>query len=304
MTQDPVITVQIPATTGYFTTTINGDGTIRNQGIEALVDVDVTDPESASLKWTTGINFTLNRNEVEGIIDGIEVIPLPSFGLASTQSVAAVGQAYGVLLGTAWQRDDAGNVMVNDQGYPIKDPERKIIGDPNPLWTAGWRNDLSYGNLSLSFLFDVRIGGDMFNGTRNVMRFHGTHIDTETRDETVIWDGVNENTGEVNDVEIQLDEDFYNRYGLTYISEEGVETVNWLRLRDLSINYRLPDNVAQRIRASRVTLALTSRNLFLITNYSGIDPETSLSGAANSFGRDYFNSPNTRSIGLRLTANF
>lgn len=302
-TQDPIVLVQLPASSGYLSTYVNGSDGITNRGVELMLNGTVLESDKRGLNWEASLNFTANRSEVGEVIEGIDVLPLPSAGLASTQSVAAVGEQYGVLVGSQWLRNESGDIIVDENGFPVRDSERGIVGDPNPTFTSGFRNDFSYKNWALSFLLDLRVGGDMFNGTRNVMRFHGTHIDTDNREEEVVWPGVFED-GTPNDIPIKLDEGFYSRYGLTYISEEGIEEVNWLRMRDLGITYSFNKETAKKIGASRLDIAIMTRNLFLITNYTGIDPETSLSGASNSFGRDYFNSPNTKSYGIRISASF
>ncbi len=300
-TFDPIIVSFIPSSSGYSTAVLNGTGPIRNTGIELMLTAKIIEPKSYnSFGWESGFNLTRYRSLVVEISEDLNELPLPSAGLASTQSTVIAGQPYGVLMGTAWARDDAGNILVNDNGYPLVDSERRVVGDPNPDITFGWRNTFTWRAFSMSCLLDVRLGGDLFNGTANVMRFHGTHIDTENRGETIVWEGVNATTGESNEVEIPLDQNFYTRYGLVGVSETGIESVNWLRMRDFSIAWRMNDEMAKRLKVQAASLSLVTRNLFLITNYTGIDPETSLSGASNSFGRDYFNMPNTRSIGLQL----
>ncbi len=301
-TVDPIIVSFIPASSGYSTAVLNGDGPIRNTGVELMINGTVLESENFNaLGWETGFNFTRYRSLVVSIADDLGELPLASAGLASTQSSVVAGEPYGVLIGTAWARDDQGNILISDEGYPLVDPERQVVGDPNPNFTFGWRNTFTWRGFALSMLADVRIGGDMFNGTANVMRFHGTHIDTENRGETAVIEGVNVNTGEANTVEIPLDQNYYTRYGLVGVSEAGIESVNWLRLRDLSLMWNMNPEMTKRLKVNNASIGIVTRNLFLLTNYTGIDPETSLSGASNSFGRDYFNTPNTRSIGIQLT---
>lgn len=301
-TVDPIIVSFIPASSGYSTAVLNGDGPIRNTGIELMINSTVLESKNFNaVGWETGFNFTRFRSLVVSIANDIDELPLSSAGLASTQSSVVAGEPYGVLIGTAWARDNQGNVLISDDGYPLVDPVRRVVGDPNPDFTFGWRNTLTWRGFALSMLADVRIGGDMFNGTANVMRFHGTHIDTENRDETTVIEGVNVNTGEANTVEIPLDQNYYTRYGLVGVSEAGIESVNWLRLRDLSLMWTMNPEMTKRLKVNNASIGIVTRNLFLLTNYTGIDPETSLSGASNSFGRDYFNTPNTRSIGIQLT---
>jgi TonB-linked SusC/RagA family outer membrane protein len=303
-TIDQILFVPVPASSGYLETVFNA-GNIRNTGLEVVLTAQLTRESETGLSWSSTVNFTRNRNEVESLAQGTDLIALPSYGLASTQSVVAVGQPYGMLYGGAWARDAAGNILVDELGYPIKDAERQLLGNPNPDFLAGWRNDLRWKNVMLTMLWDIRAGGFMHNGTRAVMLYHGTHIDTENRDtETIVWEGVNQTTGAPNNIPIALDEDFYSRYSLQYVSEAVMEEVNWVRLRDLSITYNLPAAMCKKLHTRNLSVSLTSRNLFLWTTYSGIDPETNLSGAANSIGRDYFNSPNTRSYGFVIRASF
>jgi TonB-linked SusC/RagA family outer membrane protein len=311
---DQIVEIPISNSTGY-STFITNIGEIRNYGLEALISYDVLEFKARNpekLSWTTSINMTVPRSEVISLTDELDNIALPSVGVASTQSRVVEGYQYGVIYGSRWARNDNGDVLVNEDGYPLLDPENGVVGDPNPDFLAGWRNRFRWKNLSLSFLFDIRVGGDMWNGTRGVMRRLGTADETDSRDETIVWDGVVATeedgelviTDEVNTQEIRLDEAFYSRFGLTGVSEDNIETVNWFRMRDISISYSFSPRVCEKIGIANASLALTARNLFLITNYTGIDPETSLGGATNAFGRDYFNNPNTRSYGFNLSVTF
>ncbi len=305
---DQIVEIPIANSTGY-SSFITNIGEIVNRGWEALLEVDIIERKLSQpnrVSWTTSINFTRNRSEVISLTDDLDNIALPSVGLASTQARVIEGYQYGVIYGSRWLRDENGRVLINENGYPIKDSEDGVVGDPNPDFISGWRNSFHYRNWTLSFLLDIRVGGDMYNGTKGVMKRLGTHEETESRDETFVWDGVFEDTGEENNIPISRNEAFYTRdgLGLSGISEDNIETVNWLRMRDINLTYQIPPAVLERIKLSRASLTLTARNLFLITNYSGIDPETSLGGASNAFGRDYFNNPNTKSYGINLSVTF
>jgi TonB-linked SusC/RagA family outer membrane protein len=303
---DQIVVIPIANSTGYssFVTNI---GEITNQGFEILLSADILERKLSkpnNLGWTSSINFTRNRSEVVSLTDDLDNIALPSVGLASTQSRVIVGEQYGVLFGSRWARNADGRVLVDDNGYPITDSENGVVGDPNPDFIAGWRNTFTWRNLSLSFLLDIRVGGDMYNGTKGVMKRLGSHEETESREETFVWDGVFASTGEENDIPISRDQSFYDRYGLTGVSEDNIEEVNWLRMRDVNLTYTFSPTFCQKLKIARASVTLTARNLFLITNYTGIDPETSLGGASNAFGRDYFNNPNTRSYGVNLSVTF
>jgi TonB-linked SusC/RagA family outer membrane protein len=302
---DQIVQIPIANSTGY-TSVITNIGEIQNQGIEALVTYDIFERQVSkpnSIWWSTSLNFTRNRSEVISLTDSLDNIALASNGLASTQSRVVVGEQYGVLFGSRWDRDGNGNILVGPNGLPLDAQESGIIGDPNPDFTIGLRNNIGWRNWELTFLLDIRRGGDIYNGTRAVMTSLGTHADTDDRDEEIIFDGVfasGEQAGEPNDVTIRNGE-LYSNYGLVNVSEEFVEEVNWIRMRDVSLTYNFSPVFLDKIGIERASFSLTARNLFLITNYEGIDPETSLGGGSNAFGRDYFNNPNTRSYGFNLT---
>ncbi|MCH2215972.1 MAG: SusC/RagA family TonB-linked outer membrane protein [Flavobacteriales bacterium] len=303
--RDQIVEIPIANSTGY-SSVITNIGEIQNQGFEVLLNVNILERKVSKpnkVWWNSSINFTRNRSEVIELTNGLDNIALPSNGLASTQSRVIVGEQYGVLFGSVWERNENGDVLVDSLGNPLAQLEGDIIGDPNPDFTMGWRNNIGWRNWELTFLLDIRVGGDVYNGTRAVMTSLGTHADTEDRDEEIIVDGVFSNgtrAGQVNDVAIRKG-DLYSNYGLVNVSEEFVEEVNWIRMRDVSLTYSFSPAFLSKIGIERASLSLTARNLFLITNYTGIDPETSLGGGSNAFGRDYFNNPNTTSYGFNLT---
>jgi TonB-linked SusC/RagA family outer membrane protein len=301
LSRDQILPIPVAFSSG-FTTLIGNAGEVENKGVEVLLNLSPVRKEQ--LNWDIDINFASNRNTVLELFEGIPFLPLPGSGLTSTQNVVISGQPYGVIFGTRWLRDDSGNILIDDNGYPIVDSERGIVGDPNPEWRMGIRNSLSWKNWSLSFLFDIRRGGDLFNGTRGVMRNLGIHADTESREEEVIIEGVRQSDGQVNDVPIRLDENYYSRYPFAGVSEAVVEDASFVRLRDLTLRFNLPSVWLDASFFSGGSIAFTGRNLLLFTDYSGIDPETNLSGASNSFGRDYFNAPNTRSFGVSFNFDF
>jgi hypothetical protein len=95
-----------------------------------------------------------------------------------------------------------------------------------------------------------------------------------------------------------------NGSGFQGPSEFYVEKTDWVRLREVTLSYDLPRSVLSRIKMTNLGIYVTGRNLWLQTDYSGIDPETNLLGASNAQGMDYFNMPGTRSYTLGLKVTF
>ncbi|MCK7509012.1 MAG: hypothetical protein MZV70_36585 [Desulfobacterales bacterium] len=233
------------------------------------------------------------------------LIEFATTGLSSTRSVGLEGQPFGVLYGGRYLRNDNGDVLVGDDGYPLIDAVAGVVGDPNPDFMIGLRNTFRYKGFSLTALIDVKEGGDVFNGTRGVMTSLGTHKDTENRDEDFVFDGVNVNTGQPNNVAVKRNRDYYSRQGgLAGLSEAYIEDGSYIRLREVSLSYSIPSNWLKKLPIKGLNIGISGRNLLLFTDYSGIDPETNLSGASNSIGRDYFNMPNTRSYEFNLEIKF
>jgi hypothetical protein len=99
--------------------------------------------------------------------------------------------------------------------------------------------------------------------------------------------------------------DYYQNYlgDLGGAEEQFVQTVNWVRLRDVSLSYSFD---VKKIKAfNSAVMTFTGRNLWLDTNYSGVDPETSLTGAGSRInGLDYFNNPGSKSFIMTFKVGF
>lgn len=314
LTTDAIIAVPIAPSTG-FSTAIQNAAEISNDGIELVVTG--TPIKSGDFSWDISINFTKYENVVEKLAPGVETISLAGF--VSTTSRAVAGQPYGAIFGASFLRNDEGKLVVDSNGWPEQDPVEGAIGNPNPDWLAGVRNTLTFKGFSFGMLWDIRSGGDMWNGTYGILKTFGVHKVTESQREVkgYVFDGV-VNTGTAENpvyVANTTPVDFYNprfaasqnkwnRYSFGGLPEENIQDTSWLRLREVSLGYSLPKSMLSNIGFNNLSLTLTGRNLLLFTEYNGIDPETNLTGASNGIGLDYFNNPNTKSYAITLNASF
>ncbi len=304
---------------------------MENRGIEINVNALIID--NKDFKWNLGFNFTRNRNKVISLAPGVDVIDLP-WGFFGANQRLLVDEAYGTLYGDDWERDANGNALVDEFGYPIYSPVEVKVGDPNPNFLMGIINNFTYKNWSLDMVWDIRNGGDIWNGTRGALDYFGTSAATggartaygDPNDDNgrfVFFDVVAGNngvyapgtiingvdvSGQPNQTRVANNEESYALgplSGFTGASRPYIEDGSWVRLRQLTLSYTLPKNVFENSKFLKgLTFNLTGRNLLLFTDYTGIDPETNLSGATNSQGADYFNMPATRGIIFGLNANF
>ncbi|MGB3589037.1 MAG: SusC/RagA family TonB-linked outer membrane protein, partial [Tunicatimonas sp.] len=314
-TTDAILNVDIPSASGWVQRAVNS-AELRNSGIEAALTANIIN--SGAFNYDATVNFTRIRNQVEKLAEGIPFITIDPFG---TQRIAE-GQPYGVFYGTRFLRDDQGRVVIDpDSGIPFEDPNQGIVGDPNPDFLLGFRNTFTYKGLRLSFLLDIRQGGDVYNGTKGVLNNFGVGAETLDRNERVVFDGVLGQiqddgsvvaTEQVNTQEIvkggtgDLDGvNFYQNYGFVNLTELTIEDGSWIRMRDISLSYTLPSQWLENVPFQKINVGFVARNLFLLTDYSGIDPETNLTGASSNVqGYDYFNNPNTKSYGVSVGLTF
>mgnify|MGYP000595581142 CR=1 FL=1 len=309
--------VRIPLTnTSGYNQVITNAGTVRNKGIEALLTLR----NLATFKdfnWDLGFNFTKNDNVVEELPDGIEQITLASGWWSNTSLVARKGMSTGTIVGTAYKRDDKGNILTNN-GKPIRDEENQVIGNTIPDYILGVTSNLNYKGFGLSFLFEHRKGGDVINDAKAGFVYSGIHKVTENRwypsandanvgrpsaNATTIIKGIDEASGKSNTTPINLTNDYWaNDY--RRVGENFVEDASWLRLRNVTLSYIIPKKYTEKIGFSNIKLSLTGTNLWLKTDYSGHDPETSGFGAGNFQGYDILSAPSTKSYSFNVKLNF
>lgn len=312
--EDLILPVPLAGSSGYVVKLMNA-ATMENKGIEILLNA--TPVKLKNFSWDLTINFTKNRNMVVSLAEGIENISIGGFTGSDIRAVA--GKPYGSVYGTQWVKDSKGNIVINDDpndpqyGYPMKDENEGELGTVQPDWTMGITNGFNYKGWSLSFLVDIKQGGVMWNGTKGVLNALGVSQQTETRGDSIVFSGVKGHFNEagelvtngVNDIYGVRDQNWYNGVGGGYNgpTEQDIEKADWVRLRELTITYNLPKTWVSKIHLQSADLYITGKNLWISTPYTGVDPETSLFGADNAQGIDFFNMPSTKSyaIGLKVT---
>ncbi len=305
LTKDNIIQLPIAQSTGYMVYLTNG-GTNRNSGIELGLNADII--KTTNFTWNVFGNFTMDRSKVLSINPGISAIPVGN-GFSDIGSYALVGQPIGVFYGTAWLRDSVtGKILVDDKGRAIVDPVSRVVGDPNPDWTMGLGSSLSYKGLTFSFLWDIRHGGDVWNGTYARLSRMGLTAESQDREHSYVIDGIyapgTPLEGEQNKTPVSATyyyQTFKGDQG-SYAVENAIQDASWVRLRSVGLSYRISMDMRNHHRAfDYIELGVSGKNLLLFTKYKGVDPETSLTGASSAFrGYDYFNNPGIKSILFNL----
>jgi hypothetical protein len=279
-------------------------GKLLNTGVELALNGDVFKNKDWNIN--IGINWFKNTSKVLELGDGINELSIES-GFVQIGSYVVVGGSYGAFYGTAWERNDAGQILVDDGGYPIIASTNKPIGDPNPDWLMNISGNFSYKGLTLTMLWDFRHGGDIWNGTWARMNNIGRTDESADREHEYTVDGVyapgTANAGQKNTTPIPAQDYFQYVVGDVGAAENAIQDGGWIRLRAIGLSYRFsfPNREKTHNPFKYVELGLTGRNLFLSTKYKGVDPETSLTGAGSNLGGwDYFNNPGSKSYIINL----
>jgi len=210
---------------------------------------------------------------------------------------------------------DAGNTGIagnhSSAGYPLLDPNSRVVGDPSPKWTGSIRSSVRIGRLSLSALVDIRHGGVVYNGTRGALNSLGTSAESGNLRYQTVTVGQNFLPGPVAGpgagTPVVLDEGWFQNYysTFTFLGVPFYEDAGFTKLREVSVGYSLTGGfVTRSLGFSSVDLRVAGRNLFVWTKYTGVDPETNLAGAETGARNiDWFNSPQNRSFVFTVTLN-
>ncbi|WP_207510650.1 SusC/RagA family TonB-linked outer membrane protein [Longitalea luteola] len=302
--KDQIIPVSLPGSTGAQYTLTNA-GSITNQGIEASLQQYFI--KKKQLTWSATAIFSRNISKVNYITNTINNVILGGIWM---EARGQAGDPYGVFYGIDVKRNEAGKVVIDDDisssnyGYPVVNTSFTKIGDPNPDFNLGLRNEIRAGAFTLSFLLDGRFGFDIFNAPHLQMVFNGVDATTADRGSATVFDGVTAGKGEPNTIPAVLSQAWYRKtfsiQGL-YVEHD----VYWVKLKDVNLTYELPAKIIKPAKISAASVTITARNFMLGTNYSGSDPDLGTrNGLANFSGIDFWTTPNTHSVGIALNITF
>ena len=313
-TTDQLIAPRVSQAAGFILQYING-GTVVNEGLEiSLNGTPVRQPNG--LTWDIGANFFTNRNRSELPL-GLTIVAQSDASVSDyVQSAAFPNRPISGIAGSDLLRAPDGQVLINASGYPTLNPDFAYLGDRAPDFTTQVTNTLAYKGLTLTFLWDFRKGGKVYNGNEQYATRIGQSQRTLDRYKNIVIDGVvavpdlaNNTVNYVpNTRSVEATQSYY-RDVLGAAGGMFVEDVNWARLRYATLTYALPKAWLGNSKVVKgVELSVTGRNLLLFTNYTGADPEVAAAGSGvrggGSGGFDYGGVPATRGVDMALRATF
>ncbi|GJM33899.1 MAG: SusC/RagA family TonB-linked outer membrane protein [Saprospiraceae bacterium] len=322
-TDDLLLEVQLPETSGILDPSVQNLGSMENVGWEFSFDGVVV--HKKDFRWNLGFNISGNKNEVTSLGSESEVgsgdqsyeLPRPTFAGDTPYSYVSVGQPLGVFFGyktdglyRSQAEADAGQALrpgvtpgmikfvdVNGDGELTVD-DRTIIGSPHPDFIYGFNTSFSYKAFELRVFFQGQKGGDVYNTMRgfNSGVTRGQNLLRERMDS---WTPENPNAAYP---VLNSNPPAVGGTANTASSDWFLEDASYLRMRELSLTYNLPNDFLGVLNGA---IYLTGQNLLTITDYKGYNPDTN--GRANvrgSFGWDVSSYPLAKTVLLGLKLNF
>lgn len=274
-TFDLILPKNVALSTGY-TEQLANVGILSNKGFELLVrSLNIRDE---NFTWSTTLTFSKNTPLIESLSDGGAFAIPDSWGIVWVDKNKAPGYFYGYT-------EDG---IDPNTGLPIISAKKSVIGDPNPDFVMSLINDFQIGsNLSINIQFDAMVGQDVFNFTERMLQTPafaiGTEYDKEIKGEVPVG--------------------YYNKK--RQIFENYIEDGSFVKLRNLSINYKMKNDFLSSFGLESINLSLTGRNLLTITGYSGMDPEINVAAQSTLVrGFDFATLPIPASYNFSVQLNF
>lgn len=307
-TSDMLLNINVPWSTG-FSTALQNIGSIENKGIELGIQANVL---TKDLKWNINFNIAANKNKVldlgpvsqilTGEINGYLKIndpvvivpgqPLNSFYGYVSEGIFQTGEN---IASSAQKTAVPGDRKYKDlNGDGVLDAkDRTFIGNAQPKFFGGFTNDFSYKGFDLSASFNYVYGNKILNSTRADLDLPTGQKNSSARVKDR-WTPTNPSN--------TIPRATLNRAFL--FSNAQIEDGSFLRLGSLSLGYNFPANWLSKTGISNAKLYVSGQNLFVVTKYTGFDPETNQSGQNNILrGIDSDSYPNSRSflVGVNLS---
>ena len=311
-TSDLLLDTQLPQFVGPTRKFVNA-GEVENKGFEVTLGTRILQNEKWNINST--LSVTSNKNKVLSLNDNVQFLvvgnsirdntfpvnptrvevglPISSFRGYIFEGVYQLGEeteaaAFNKAPGDARYRD-----VVND-GI-ISTDDIVTVGDGNPDFVWGWNWDVNYKNWNLNFILTGSQGNDIYNLQRarlmalGAQQFHAVHGDYRNR-----WTPTNPSNIPS------------GRDGTEILSSQFIEDGSYITMKNIALSYNVDSNVLDKIGLSSARIYASIENLFIITDYSGFDPEATASNASADadVGIDYNSYPINRSVTFGLNVSF
>ncbi len=315
-TENQILSLPIPLSSGYRQQIVNG-GTVSARGVEAILTlVPVTTDD---FRWTSRFNFSSSKATVDELPQGTDRFTLSYSRVYNSVNqtvyfIVEPGGEIGDIWGTGHRKTEDGQFILNSSGGLIADNTLRKLGNANPDFVVGNQNTFRYRNVELGMLLDWRQGGQLVSRTLSLAGVAGQLEETAYRpEEGIVISGV-QNTGTVtepvyvtNTTPISA-ESYYRSYYDRNHEENNLYDASYLKLREVSLSYRLDRKQLSGTFLSGLqgaSISLIGRNLYAWSAIPHFDPEQfAIQGQNIVFGVEDMTYPSARSFGVNLGLTF
>lgn len=277
---------------------------IRSNGLEINVEANIGG-NYKSFSYRPSIVFSTLNTHVLRILDNSDRLPIAGFGTVSKNLIK--GQPAGVLVGSVYERNSQGRIIIDNEGFPVIAQELSIIGDPTPDFNLGFQNTFQWKGFRLDFLIDYQKGGDVWNGTQNVLNYLGRSQQSANERSLLnfVFDGVDQE-GNNNTIPVDfanptqgLSGNRFIRYGYSGIAEEAIEDGSYFNLKSFNLSYDFSSQNSDGF-FREFKIGVYGKNIITSTKYDGASPYRNFYDQSAGQGLHFFNTPITSEVGFQM----
>ena len=292
MTKDLLFQKQVPKYNGGGTYWVN-QGELNNTGVEFSVN---TFPVKGTVTWETSFNAAYVKNEVTDLAGSDFVLTANYSDLGGAMQIMKPGYPMGSFYVYQWKGfDDKGtNLYQKADGSLTTSPTSEdlvVKGQASPKWTLGWNNTISWKNWTVNVFFNAANGYNRLN----ISRYTTASMTGNSRFVT-LRDAYFKNWDHVSNKAEATYPSLTNTDSKNYANSDfWLEDASFVKLKNISISYRIPKRVA---KFASIQLSVSAQDLFTITRYKGMDPEVYTSYDGLDYGA--YPIPRTITFGAKI----
>lgn len=313
---DGLITKSGVSNTTGLTTVFDNAGAMRNRGFE--VELGLTPFKSKDFEWNVKGSYSKYKAVVTALDNGALTVPREVAGSSIPAGLYAVlGGSANTIMGTAYQRDPEGRIVVDDLGLPVVSSQYKVLGKLDPDYILAFSTSIRVKSFTISAVADYRTGNSFLSENKNNMAYVGTlekQADFNRAYGYVIPNSV-QNTGTaanpiyVTNTTTVGDDPTYagavNYFTTNYrsdIAEEFIVDGTALKIREIAVSYAVPKSVLANTFVNSMSIGVYARNPFVVyakdnRNFGDGEMQNTASIAASQY-------PTSRNFGFNFNVTF
>ena len=327
LSKNQIMGMASSSTSGYGYRLINA-GEIENKGVEIALN---TRPiQTKDFSWDLNFNFSKNSNKVKKLVDDMDMFELEKATWLDVQVAAKVGENFGSIVGPDFQRNENGDILIDPStGLPMYDKSNHVLGNASWDWTGGVYTNFSYKNISLSAVFDVKVGADLYSMSARAAHETGKRMATlegreawykseEARQAAgyakdspdwiptggFIAPGVIDNgDGTYRENDIIINPEKYWMNVCRNAPSMFIYDNSYVKCREITLSYTLPKTWLKNV-IDGLTVSFVARNPFIVwKNIPNIDPDSNYNNTTG-MGMEYGSLPSRKSYGFNINVKF